>query len=52
MEADAAAAGLANGGVPTTTPTITADFEVASAGNYGNRGVTALAGRLVVMCLD
>ncbi|CDQ91644.1 unnamed protein product [Oncorhynchus mykiss] len=50
-DADAAAAGLANGGVPTTTPTITADFEVASAGNYGNRGVTALAGRLVVMCL-
>ncbi|XP_029507533.1 bromodomain-containing protein 8-like isoform X1 [Oncorhynchus nerka] len=31
VEADAAAAGLANGGVPTTTPTITADFEVASA---------------------
>ncbi|XP_023847892.1 bromodomain-containing protein 8 isoform X2 [Salvelinus sp. IW2-2015] len=31
VEGEAAAAGLANGGVPTTTPTITADFEVASA---------------------
>uniref|UniRef100_A0A4W5QTP7 Bromodomain-containing protein 8 n=1 Tax=Hucho hucho TaxID=62062 RepID=A0A4W5QTP7_9TELE len=49
VEGDVAAAGLANGGVPTTTPAITADFEVASAGNYGNREVTALAGRLAVM---
>lgn len=49
MEGDAA--GLANGGVPTTTPAITADFEVAIAGNYGNREVTTLAGRLAVMCL-
>uniref|UniRef100_A0A8C7FD85 Bromodomain-containing protein 8 n=1 Tax=Oncorhynchus kisutch TaxID=8019 RepID=A0A8C7FD85_ONCKI len=48
VEGDVAAAGLANGGVPTTTLDIPAGFEVASSGNYGNRDITRHASWLAV----
>ena len=51
VEGDVAAAGLANGGVPTTTFDIPAGFEVASSGNYGNRDITRHASWLAVTCL-